>query len=365
MDLAAALAAAEPEVTPVAVCDERVMEANLEAMARLAALAGLALRPHAKTHKSAFVAERQLDHGAVGLTVATLTEAEVFAAAGVDDLLLAHPPVGDAKLRRLVALSGRVRRLAVSTDDAGVALGVPSAVEILWEVDTGGHRIGTAPGASTADAVVELIARGFDPARLRGLVTHAGHAYAVDRETAAAEEWEGLAGSADELRRRGVTVAELSVGSTPTAAFARRAAQAGITEMRPGTYVYGDANQVTLGSAGLDDCALGVVATVVSSHPDRFVVDAGSKALSADLRVAGLNGFGIVLGRPGVTVARLSEEHAVVEGGTAPVGDRIVIIPAHVCTTVNLHPEILFFGGGGGRRWVPTDARGWRPVQVG
>lgn len=154
---------------------------------------------------------------------------------------------------------------------------------------------------------------------------------------------------------------ERSVGSTPTAGLALRA---GITEMRPGTYVYGDANQIALGSQPLDDCALAVIATVVSTPAsDRAVVDAGSKALSADLRVHGLEGYGIVLGYDRLTVARLSEEHAVL---TAPdrtgltIGERVVIVPAHACTTVNLHPALLLVAADGSARWLPVDARGWR-----
>jgi len=159
------------------------------------------------------------------------------------------------------------------------------------------------------------------------------------------------------LRRAGLEVRELSVGSTPTAGFARPGS--GLTEMRPGTYVYGDANQVRLGSQRLEDCALGVLTSVVSAHSDRAVADAGSKALSADLRVAGLEGYGIVAGRPELVVARLSEEHAVLTGGRLRVGERLLIIPSHACTTVNLHPALLLVGEREAR-WEAVSARGWR-----
>lgn len=363
MDLTRVMGAAEDVVTPVAVVDDEVIERNLARMAKLAANHGVRLRPHAKTHKSGEMARRQMAHGAVGVTAATYVEAEAFAAAGVDDLLIAHPPVGRPKLERLAALARRVRRLAVSLDDVEVARSLPVEVEVLWEVDTGQHRIGTAPGEPTASAVRSLI-EAIGQQRFRGLITHAGHAYAAtgnaDRQRAAMEESDGLLQSADLLRRAGFEVRELSVGSTPTAGLALRP---GITEMRPGTYIYGDANQVALGSQNLEDCALAVVATVVSTpSADRAVVDAGSKALSADLRVAGLHGYGIVLGREDKTVARLSEEHAVLtgEGGTGlHPGDRVAIVPAHVCTTVNLHPALLLVAAGASR-WLPVDARGWR-----
>src|SRR5438093_2577774 len=312
MDVERILAATEDLITPVAVVDEEIVERNLARMAKLAADHNVKLRPHAKTHKSAYMAQRQMAHGAVGLTCATFTEAEVFAGAGVDDLLIAHPPVGRPKLDRLATLAKRVKRLAVSLDDVGIARTLPASVEVMWEVDPGQHRVGTLPGEPTVKAVQELV-RAIDPERFRGLITHAGHVYAAtnqsERQLAANQETDAISATADLLRKNGVEVRELSVGSTPTAGLALRG---GITEMRPGTYIYGDANQVILGSQLLEDCALAVVATVVSTPASyRAVVDAGSKALSADLRVPGLDRFGIVLSRDDLAVSRLSEEHAI------------------------------------------------------
>ena len=350
----------------MAVVDAAAMEANLARMAQIAAGHHVRLRPHAKTHKSGHVAQRQMAHGAVGLTAATFIEAETFAGAGIDDILIAHPPVGEAKLRRLATLAERVRRLAVSLDDVDLARALPKRVEVLWEIDPGQHRIGTAPGPITVDGVKRLVdAIGAD--RFRGLITHGGHSYAASdktgRQRAADQESDGLLATAAMLREAGIQVRELSLGSTPTAGLSLRE---GITEMRPGTYVYGDANQVALGSQRLENCALAVIATVVSTPaPDRAVVDAGSKAISADLRVAGLEGYGIVLGHTGLTVARLSEEHAVVTAaGNAGIriGDRLAIIPAHACTTVNLHPAVLLVGLDAPARWLQVDARGWQPV---
>src|ERR1700738_628482 len=176
MDVERILAATQDIITPVAVVDEEVVERNLARRAKLAADHNVKLRPHAKTHKSAYMAQRQMAHGAVGLTCATFTEAEVFADAGVADLLIAHPPVGGPKLERLGALAKRVKRLAVSLDDVGIAKSLPSNVEVLWEVDTGQHRIGTAPGEPTVKAVQELV-RAIGAGRFRGLITHGGHVY--------------------------------------------------------------------------------------------------------------------------------------------------------------------------------------------
>src|SRR5438552_11521295 len=304
MDVERILAATEDIITPVAVVDEEIVERNLARMAKLAADNNVKLRPHAKTHKSVYMAQRQMAHGAVGLTCATFTEAEVFADAGVDDLLIAHPPVGRPKLERLAALASRVKRLAVSLDDVGIAKSLPASVEVLWEVDPGQHRIGTLPGEPTVQAVQEL-ARAIGAERFRGLITHGGHVYAAtnqkERQLAADQETDSISTTADLLRSAGIQVRELSVGSTPTAGLALRG---GITEIRPGTYIYGDANQVTLGSQRLEDCALAVVATVVSTPaPNRVVVDAGSKSLSSDLRVAGLHSYGMVIGREDLLVA--------------------------------------------------------------
>jgi D-serine deaminase-like pyridoxal phosphate-dependent protein len=360
-----ALAAAADLETPVAVRDDDAMERNLRRMAAVAGRAGVRLRPHAKTHKSPAVARRQLEHGAAGLTVATLQEAEVMADAGVRDILVAHPPVGRAKLARLAHLAARVERLAVSLDDVELAAAIPAGVEVLWEVDTGLHRIGTAAGEPTVAAVCRVVAA-IGHERFRGILTHGGQAYRATGEaelrTAAAEESEGLAATAAKLRAAGVEVREVSVGSTPTAGFAPEFE--GVTEIRPGTYVYGDAGQVTLGTHAIEDCALAVVGTVISAPAsDRCVVDTGSKSISADRIVPTLDGFGIVLGHPGLNVARLSEEHTVLtaaESTGLEVGDRVAIVPAHACTTVNLHPYLLTFAESGKVSWEPVAARGWR-----
>src|SRR5438309_6058920 len=273
MDVERILAATEDIITPVAAVDEEIVERNLARMAKLAADHNVKLRPHAKTHKSSHMAKRQMAHGAVGVTCASFTEAEVFADGGVDDLLIAHPPVGRPKLERLAALAKRVKRLAVSLDDVGIAKTLPPSVEVLWEVDPGQHRVGTLPGEPTVKAVEELV-RAISAERFRGLITHGGHVYAAanqrERQIAAEQENQAVTVTAEMLRKAGIEVRELSIGSTPTAGLALRN---GITEIRPGTYIYGDANQVTLRSQRLEDCALCVVTTVVTTPaPDRAVV---------------------------------------------------------------------------------------------
>src|SRR5436309_3805128 len=214
MDVKRILAATEDIITPFAAVDEEVVERNLARMAKLAADHNVKLRPHAKTHKSAYMARRQMAHGAVGLTCATFTEAEVFTDAGVDDLLIAHPPVGRPKVERLAALAKRVERLAVSLDDVGIARSLTTSVEVFWEVDPGQHRIGTAPGEPTVKAVQELI-RAIGAERFRGLITHGGHVYAAtneqERQTAADQENDAVTRTAEILPQAGMEVRELSV----------------------------------------------------------------------------------------------------------------------------------------------------------
>lgn len=369
MNVEPLLAAAEPYLTPVAVVDEAAMQRNIDAMQARAARAGAALRPHAKTHKSARVARRQLAAGAVGLTVATLREAEYFASHGIADLLWAHPPAGHQKRERLRELASRVRRLAVAVDDVETGAALPDAVGVMWETDMGYHRVGTPAGEETVAAVEALVDR-RGPERFRGLMTHAGHAYRAtgpeERLQIAREEVAALVRTAELLRARGIAVREISVGSTPTAVLADEVAREvpGMTELRPGTYVYGDGNQVALGAMTLDQCALAVVATVVAApERNRVVVDAGTKALAADS--PGAYGYGMVLGHPEWRLDRLSEEHGVIVSADpieARPGDRLAILPSHVCPTVNLHGLLLVVSKDGAATWEEIEARGWQPA---
>jgi D-serine deaminase-like pyridoxal phosphate-dependent protein len=371
MDVERVQNAAEPFITPVAVVDETAMMRNIAAMQARADEAGAKLRPHAKTHKSIRVARRQREIGAVGVTVATFREAEYFASNGIEDIVLAHPPVGREKVRRLADLAPHVRRLAVALDDVEGAVGLPPSVEVLWETDMGYHRVGTLAGDETVEAVARLVEI-VGPERFRGLLTHAGHAYKTTeraaRLTIAIEEVAALIRTAETLRRRGIEVREISVGSTPTAELSPEVARAvsGMTELRPGTYVYGDANQVRIGSTTLADCALGVVVTVVA-RPERgrIVVDAGNKALAADS--PNPDGYGTVLGHPDWRIDRLSEEHGVILSDApidVPLGARLTIVPTHVCPTVNLHGGLVVVPERGEPFWERIEPRGWQREEV-
>jgi D-serine deaminase-like pyridoxal phosphate-dependent protein len=341
------------EATPALVVDRDVLIANVVAMAERARNAGVALWPHAKTHKTAQIAALQREHGAAGITVATLAEAEYFAAEGFDDILLAYPPVGDWRLARLTDLARRAR-LRVVLDDAGVLAGLIEAcraaavvIGYLWEVDCGTGRLGTPPGEATATAIAAA-PRGPE-CPFQGLMTFGGHAYAAaddaELDRAAEDERNALEASAEALRGAGIDCPVRSAGTTPTAHRMGTGTAPAITEMRPGNYVFYDATQVALGLVEPSGCALTVLATVVGRpDPRRVILDAGSKALSAERLTPRAPGFGLVLGYPELTVERLYEQHAIAgapQGSGLQVGDRVRIVPNHACTTANLHRRAL------------------------
>lgn len=340
-----------PDVeTPALVVDADRLEANLARMAGRAAAAGVDLVPHAKTHKCLPLARRQLAHGAKGLTVATLDEAESFAAGGCDRLFVAYPIwAGGQRGPRLHALNERVQlRVGVdSTDGADVLAaatrGVDPPLQVLIEVDCGGRRTGVAPWA-VAGLAAHCQRLGLD---VVGAFSHPGHAYSrpdgVSR--AAADERAGLAAAGAALTGLLDRPPVLSGGSTPTA---MDGIAAPLTEVRPGTYVFGDRQQMLLTGLPADQVALVVAARVVSTpRPGEAVLDAGSKALSSD-RPAWLRGFGWLPEAPEAWVDAITEEHAVVRGleHRLAVGDLVRVVPNHVCTAVNLGRELTVVSGG-------------------
>ena len=328
--------------TPAVLVDIRRLERNLARMAAAADVAGVALRPHAKTHKCVPIARRQLSGGAIGLTVATLAEAELFAAGGCPSVFIAYPlwaGSGDRRAR-LEALNDRTDlRVGVDSELAAAALAdaVPG-LKVLIEIDSGQHRSGV------ATAQLAALAAACDEAGLTvtGAFTHPGHAYAGPSAVAAAAEDEraALAAAGAKLAALIDTEPVLSGGSSPTAAAGLAAP---LTEVRPGTYVFGDRQQLHLSRLAEQDIALVVATRVVSvPRPGEAVLDAGSKALSSD-RPSWLPGHGLILEAPEATVAILSEEHAVVRGLTTRlrVGDLVRVVPNHVCTVVNLTSELF------------------------
>jgi D-serine deaminase-like pyridoxal phosphate-dependent protein len=340
--------------TPYLRVDVERVRANVARVAASAAAAGVALRPHAKTHKSVDVARLQLAAGAAGLTVATVGEAEAFAAQGCTDLFVAYPLWLTPDLaRRLRALADTGARLAVGVDSVhgaatAAALLAGSGVELLVEVDSGHHRSGAEPRLA---GDVALAAAGLV---VRGVFTFPGHSYTPDgRAAAARDEAAALSAARTSLEAAGLPVAVVSGGSTPSLEHADTSV---LTELRPGVYVFGDAQQWELGSARPDDVALTAVATVVSHAGGRLVLDAGSKVLGAD-RAAYATGSGRLLDHPDARIVQLSEHHAVVElpGPLPPLGSRVLVVPNHCCTAVNLADEL--WPATGGPPW-PVTARG-------
>jgi D-serine deaminase-like pyridoxal phosphate-dependent protein len=356
--------------TPALLVDATVMRDNIERMASAARAGGKDLRPHAKTHKIPQIARLQLDAGAVGLQVAKLGEADVFADAGATDIFVGYPIVGEHKIRRLLDLAERIE-VSVSLDDLEVAEPIGRAASqrglvmpVMLEIDTGLHRVGVSPDERAVD-VAERIAS-IPGLRLKGVMTHQGQAYAAsDAEELAALDDEActtIVSVAESIRARGVDCPVVSVGSTVTSRFDARAE--GVTEIRPGIYVFNDATQVGHGHSTWEQTAVWAVATVVSRPgPDRAVVDAGNKVLSSDpLHYGGAAlSYGQVMGMPGHVVARVSEEHGVIAtppGSTLRIGDRVAIVPNHICPVLNLADEVLVAEDG--RiidRW-PVAARG-------
>jgi D-serine deaminase-like pyridoxal phosphate-dependent protein len=351
--------------TPCLLLDLDRLDRNIERMAALASSAGVGLRPHAKTHKLVEVAERQLAAGSAGLTVAKLGEAELFADNGIRDLFIAYPLWGESKWRRLCDLAehGEVR---VAVDSEAVCLGIASAatrrgltIPVRIEVDTGFGRCGV-QDARQARGLAELITstRGL---RLAGLMSFAGQTYASPdsvREAACADA-AVLLEIAGELRDHSFEVAEISIGSTPSAAHLGELA--GVTEFRPGTYVFSDRDQVSLGWGTEEDCALTVLATVVSRPtPARAVIDAGTKTLSSD-RAGQAGGWGAIVDHPTWTLATLNEEHGLIElppGEDPPIGATVEIVPNHACGALNLHDWLAVVVGDEVRDWWRVAGRG-------
>jgi D-serine deaminase-like pyridoxal phosphate-dependent protein len=336
--------------TPAVLVDAATLRSNIQRMQQLAIGFGVRLRPHVKTHKSPEIARLQLEAGAAGITVAKVGEAEVMADAGLEDIFIANQIVGDAKMRRLRELAMRARIAVLVDSEPGLRQledayrDSETVLDVLIEVDTGKGRCGlTEIGdiARLADRVADA-----RHVRLRGVETHEGHVPVgargpEDLRNRAIEAGRRLVEVAQALRANGHAVDDLTVGSTPAAPYT--ASVAGITEMRPGTYVFNDVNQMAIDQATPGDCALSILATVISRPAQgRAVLDAGSKSLFAEpaRRAFGLpdyDGFGYVRECP----------DARIPPGVSfpPIGEKVRIIPNHVCPAVNLHEQLHIVEG--------------------
>jgi len=353
--------------TPSLLVDLDRMERNLDRGAAYARTHGIALRPHVKTHKSPVLAREQLRRGAAGLTCATPHEAEVMSEV-CDDLLVMYPPVGALRASRLADLALRARLTVAldsdvaATDLSRAAVIAGGRVRVLVEIDAGMHRVGV---QSPADAAalggriaalpkLEVAGIAFYPGHIRGPVDeHAAQVAALSALVAEAKA---------AFAQQGLPSGVVSAGSTPTFWSAHEVA--GLSEMRPGTYIFNDRTTSEIGACAVDDCALTVQATVVSTAvPGQAVIDAGAKALGREpMRGAPGEGFGCLLDDAAVVVKSMSEEHGILDLSRSDrrlrVGDRVRVVPNHVCIVVHLADVVYGVRDGALESSWPVAARG-------
>ena len=343
--------------TPVAVIDMERVERNIARIQATCDEAGIANRPHIKTHKSPVLAKLQVAAGARGITCQKLGEAEVMAEAGIDDILISYNLLGEEKMARLGALQARAN-MTVAADNpvvvasltlAAAASGRPLSVVV--ECDTGRKRAGV-------ETPAEAVALAREIASSKGLIFAGFMLYPTESGWAEAQTFydEALAG----VRSLGLDAAMVSTGGTPN--LKNIGKLKGATEHRPGTYIYNDRMQVAAGVASWDDCALNIYSTVVSrAGADRGILDAGSKTLTSDTG-GGLDGHGLILEHPEARIARFAEEHGFLDltrSNTRPaVGDVVRIVPNHVCVVVNMMDEVVMVRGDEIVGTLPVAARG-------
>jgi D-serine deaminase-like pyridoxal phosphate-dependent protein len=343
--------------TPAAVIDMDRVEQNIARIQAACDAAGLANRPHIKTHKSPELAKIQIEAGAKGITCQKLGEAEVMAEAGINDILISYNLIGEEKMARLGALQAKAT-ITVAADNPVVIAGLPQAAAIsgrplgvVVECDTGRKRAGV-------ETPAEAVALAREIASKKGLRFAGFMLYPTESGWAEAQKFydQALAG----VRELGLEASIVSTGGTPN--LKNLGQLKGATEHRPGTYIYNDRMQVAAGVATWDDCALSIYSTVVSrAGPDRGILDAGSKTLTSDPG-GGLDGYGLILEHPEAKIARFAEEHGFLDltrSNTRPsVGDVVRIVPNHVCVVVNMMDEVVMVRGEEIIGTLPVAARG-------
>ena len=343
--------------TPAAVIDMDRVERNIARIQAACDAAGVANRPHIKTHKSPMLAKLQIAAGARGITCQKLGEAEVMADAGIDDILISYNLIGEEKMARLGALQAKAH-MTVAADNPVVIAGLPQAaaasgrpLSVVVECDTGRKRAGV-------ETPAEAVALAREIAASEGLVFAGFMLYPTETGWTEAQRFfdQALAG----VRAHGLDAAMVSTGGTPNLKNVGKLK--GATEHRPGTYIYNDRMQVAAGVATWDDCALSIYSTVVSrAGPDRGILDAGSKTLTSDTG-GGLDGHGLILEHPEARIARFAEEHGFLDltrSNTRPnVGDVVRIVPNHVCVVVNMMDEVVMVRGEEIIGTLPVAARG-------
>jgi D-serine deaminase-like pyridoxal phosphate-dependent protein len=336
--------------TPALLINLDIMERNLRRVAEYTKTHGLRLRPHTKTHKIPTLGKMQLTSGAVGLAVAKVGEAEVMMATDPPDLLVAFPVVGQAKLKRLIPIA-RQTRVTVSLDSLVVARQLSEAahhekmgIGVLAEVDVGLGRVGMSPGQELIQLAQEI--ERLPGLTFEGLAFFPGHVRKLDEKGLEALRQVGslIQQMLGDFRLAGIEVRIVSGGSTPTLFHSHQLT--GLNEIRPGTYIYNDMNTVRSGACSLDDCAASILVTVVSTaRSGQMIIDGGSKTFSSDLPMnAPERIFGRVVEAPECVFHTMNEEHGFIDishaGRAFSIGDRVRIIPNHICPAVNLHERV-------------------------
>jgi D-serine deaminase-like pyridoxal phosphate-dependent protein len=347
--------------TPCLIADMDVVRKNIRMMQDAADRYTCALRPHIKTHKIAAIAKLQIEAGAAGITCAKVSEAEVFADAGIGDIFIAYPCVGQFRIDRAIALSRKIPRLilAVDSEDGAKALSAAAkdagvTLEVRLETDTGAGRTGIP--AERAAALALKVSR-LPNLSLTGIYTFKSLLYegrpTEDNEAAGREEGEMMAAMAAAIRAAGVGIREISAGSSPTGVAVAKTGL--VTEIRPGTYVFKDVMQLAERVAEPDELAVRYAATVVSVNHDGYaVIDGGTKTFPADVPLnappGNYPGYAIVEDMPWLRLSRMNEEHGIItaEGGSTGlrVGQVITLLPVHVCTAVNMQNYIYLLDNG-------------------
>lgn len=358
--------------TPCLLIDMDRAEENIRSMQEKADRMGVKLRPHIKTHRMPFFAKMQMEAGACGIACAKIGEAEVMAEAGISDIFIANEVIGLDKYERLRDLARKVHvRVGIDNEVQlrqmeQVFASEDHPLEVLIEYEVGEVR----SGIVTDEQLVSLVSaiKGSEHVALKGIFSHEGHTYkAPDREACRERALEAHARTvraADIIRDMGVDIDTVSVGATPAALNLEELK--GVTELRIGTYIFYDVGQSMAMGGDFSHCAATVLASVISEpYGDRVVLDAGAKALVSQNRAEGIcatKGFGAIKGAEHIRVENLFDEHAVLNSAElregAGVGDKVEVIPSHICPTVNLYDRAYAVSGGRVLREIPVECRG-------
>lgn len=357
--------------TPVVIIDKNKLKNNINKMSEISKVNKVNLRPHIKTHKIPAIAMEQLKAGAIGITSAKVTEAEVMADHGVKDIFIAYPLVSEQKIQKAIELSKRVR-LILGVDSIKGAKKISElakqsnvTMEVRLEVDLGLRRTGI-PYNDVLEIAKEVST--YPNLDVSGIYTFRGPVLngnpTLEIDAAGIDEGEKMVVLANQLREIGIPIRDVSVGSTSTSSSA--ATVPGVTEIRPGTYIFYDTMQEKYGCCSEKECAAVVRVTVISRPTrDRAIIDGGSKTFATDVQPNQppiyLKGFGKVVGHPNITFERVTEEHGMlhIEGDSIiDVGDTLDIIPNHICTTMNLHNDVYIKDEEGNYERITVAARG-------